>query len=69
MFSFSHLAVGGAYLPVTNNTHLLASIRILTNGSVAIEVGGEGDGGDITVEVEGNSTVQVAIELLLWLNM
>ena len=57
MLSFSHLAVGGANLPATNSMHLLASIRILQDGGVAIDIG-EGDG-DVTVDAEGNSTVQV----------
>lgn len=57
VLSFAHLAVGGAYLPATNSTHLLASIRILTNGGVAVDVGG-GEG-DVVVEADGNSTVQV----------
>ncbi len=61
VLSFSHLAVGGAYLPATNNTHLLTSISILMDGGVMINVGGEGgDGGDIMVEANGNSTVQVS---------
>ena len=58
VLSFSHLAVGGAYLPATSSTHLLASIRVLMNGSVTIDVG-EGGTGDVTVDAEGNSTVQV----------
>lgn len=57
VLSFAHLAVGGAYLPATNSTHLLASIRTLTNGGVAVDVGG-GEG-DVVVEADGNSTVQV----------
>ena len=59
ILSFSHLAVGGAYLPATNSTRLLASISVLTNGSVVIDVGGGGGGGDVMVEVNGNTTVQV----------
>lgn len=57
MLSFSHLAVGGAYLSATNSTHLLASIRLLMNGGVAVDVGS--GGGDVVVEADGNSTVQV----------
>ena len=61
VLSFSHLAVGGAYLPATNSTQLLASIWVLTNGSVTIGVG-RGGGGDVTVEADGNNTVQVIME-------
>lgn len=57
VLSFSHLAVGGAYLSATNSSHLLASIRQLMDGGVAIDVGK--GGGDIIVEADGNSTVQV----------
>ena len=57
VLSFSHLAVGGAYLSATNSTHLLASIRLLTGGGVAVEVGS--GGGDVVIEADGNSTVQV----------
>ena len=59
VLSFSHLAVGGAYISATNSTHLLASIRVLMNGSVVIDVGSEE--GDVVVEAEGNSTVQVSV--------
>lgn len=58
VLSFAHLAVGGVYLPASNSTHLLASIRVLMNGGVAIDVGGSG--GDVVVEADGNSTIQVS---------
>ena len=62
ILSFTHLAVGGVYLPATSSTHLIASIRVLTNGNVVISVGGSD--GDIVVDATGNSTVQVSHDLI-----
>lgn len=58
VLSFAHLAVGGAYLPATNSSHLIASIRVLTNGTVVIDLGRSD--GDVVVDVTGNSTIQVS---------
>ena len=62
--SFSHLAVGGAYLPATNHTLLLAVVKV-SNDSVGLEVrsGARQDesGSDVTVEVDGPIRVQVTV--------
>jgi len=55
--------VGGAYLPATGSTHLIASIQVLTDGSVRIDVGNDSDG-DIRLDTEGNSTVQVSVMVM-----
>ena len=54
MLTFSGLAVGGAYIPDTNHTHILATIH-LTGGRVGVVIGEGGSGGDVEVDVNGAS--------------
>lgn len=56
VLQFSHLAVGGAYLPPTSHAQLLVVVHG-DGGGVEIGDGGGGgdDEGDVEVEVEGGS--------------
>ena len=63
VLSYSNLAVGGAYLPSSNQSRLLAYIRLRTNSTVGIEIGGEGEESpDVTVAIDGGEgSVQVGV--------
>ncbi len=66
VLTYSHLAVGGAYIPASNQSSLLAFIR-LQNTSIGLEIGGEGAGSpNVTVTIDGGEGgVQVQQALLL----
>ena len=68
VLSFAHLAVGGAYLPGTNQSTLLTTITLHSGGEgVEVEVGGEEGEGDVQVMVEGaaNGSIQVCVSVCI----
>ena len=63
VLTHSGLAVGGAYIPDTNHTRIIAIIRLNGGEGVGVTIGEGGGGGDVEVDVKGapeGGTVQVS---------
>ena len=54
VLTFSHLALGGVYLPQSNHTHIVAVITMGGGGDGGLVIGGEGGGGDVEVVLDGD---------------